>query len=133
MNSQNPVTASIRISATPAAVFPYFTEAPLLRKWLGAWVQVNPEPNGEFAVDIGEQPIRGEYRVVEPPHRVVFSWGLPGNETLPPGASTVEVLLTAEGTDTIVELIHRDLPEVMRPDHLSGWTALLDGLSTIAG
>lgn len=132
MNQPDPVTASVRIAAAPSDVFPYFTEASLLVKWMGAWVDVTPESGGSFAVNIGDQPIRGTYIAVEPPHRVVFTWGLPGKDALPPGASTVEILLTADGDDTVVDLIHRDLPADLRPDHLSGWTSLLDTLRVTA-
>ena len=127
MNQPDPVTASVRIAAAPDEVFPYFTEASLLIKWMGSEAEVSPEPGGIFAINVGA-PMRGEYVAVEPPHRVVFTWGLPGNDALPPGASTVEILLTADGDDTVVELIHRDLPADLRPDHLAGWTSLLDKL-----
>jgi len=132
MNQSEPVTASVRIAAAPTDVFPYLTEASLLIRWMGAWVDVNPEPGGTFAVNIGDQPIRGTYVAVEPPHRVVFTWGLPGNDALPPGASTVEILLTADGEGTVVDLIHRGLPADLRPDHLAGWTSLLDTLRVTA-
>jgi uncharacterized protein YndB with AHSA1/START domain len=132
MNQPESVTASIRIDAAPADVFPYLTEASQLVRWMAAWVDVDPTPGGSFAVNIGEQPVRGTYIVVEPPHRVVFTWGLPGNEALPPGASTVEIVLTADGDETVVDLTHRDLPEDLRSDHLAGWTSLLDNLRATA-
>ena len=127
-----PVTASIRIKATPAEVFPYLTEASQLVRWMAAWADVDPTPGGTFAVNIGDQPIRGAYLEVEPPHRVVFTWGLPDNEALPPGASTVEIVLTADGDETVVDLAHKDLPEALKADHLNGWTSLLDNLRTTA-
>ena len=132
MNQPDPVTASVRIAASLTDVFPYLTEASLLIKWMGAWVDVNPEPGGDFAVNIGDQPIRGTFVAVEPPHRVVFTWGLPGSDALPPGASTVEILLTADGDDTVVDLIHRDLPADLQADHLAGWSSLLDTLRVTA-
>jgi uncharacterized protein YndB with AHSA1/START domain len=130
MTSQpEPVTASVRIAAPPAVVFPYLTDASLLVRWMGACVEVNPEPGGAFAVDIGDQPIRGNYVAVEPPHRIVFTWGLPGSDVLPPGGSTVEIVLAADGDETVVNLTHRDLPAQLQPDHVSGWTTLLNSLA----
>lgn len=128
MNQSDQVAASVRIAAAPTDVFSYLTDASLLTRWMGAWADVSPEPGGIFAVDIGDQAIRGTYLAVEPPHRVVFTWGLPGNQALPPGASTVEIRLTADGEGTIVDLIHSDLPADLRPDHLRGWASLLDNL-----
>jgi uncharacterized protein YndB with AHSA1/START domain len=127
MNQPATVTASVRISATPAEVFPYFTDASLLARWMGSEVEVRPEPGGVFAINVGAA-IQGTYVTVEPPRRVVFTWGLPGNDALPPGASTVEILLTADGAETVVDLIHHDLPADLRADHLAGWTSLLDRL-----
>ena len=68
---------------------------------------------------------RGSYVVVEPPNRVVFTWGIPEDATMPPGSSTVEVELVADGADTIVNLTHRDLPEDREPTHLEGWDRCL--------
>lgn len=51
---------------------------------------------------MGEVAATGAYISVEPPHRVVFSWGIPGSDALPPGNSTIEVVLTPDGDDTMV-------------------------------
>lgn len=72
--------------------------------------------------------MRGEYVEIEPPQRVVFTWGVAGQDSLPPGSTTVEIVLTADGPDTIVELFHHDLPAGEFDSHLAGWTAKLDRL-----
>lgn len=61
-----------------------------------------------------EQPVRGPCEVVDPPRRLVFTWGFVGSPELPPGASSVEVTLTKQASGTRVELIHRGLPEPER-------------------
>ena len=40
---------------------------------------------------------------------------------MPAGSTTVEVVLTADGDETVVTLTHRDLPEEERPPHQEGW------------
>ena len=70
----------IRIEAAPAEVFPYLTEADLMIRWMGDWADLDPVSGGRFVVDINGVPIRGRYVAVEPPRRVVFSWGAAGNE-----------------------------------------------------
>jgi len=119
------------IEASPHEVFPYLVQPDLLVRWLGSWVEVDPQPGGVFAVDMGETSVRGSYLEVEPSHRVVFTWGIPGNEQLPAGSSTVEIVLRPEGDTTIVELTHRDLPADRHDDHRKGWTNLLGILSSI--
>ena len=59
---------------------------------------------------------------------MVFTWGIPEDATLPPGSSTVEVVLVADGTDTIVNLTHRDLPPDREPSHREGWERCLGTL-----
>ena len=70
---------------------------------------------------------------VEPPNRVVFTWGIPQDDTLPPGSSTVEVLLVADGRDTIVNLTHRDLPPDREASHREGWEGCLGVLAAAVG
>ena len=65
---------------------------------------------------------------MEPPSRVVFTWGIPGDAAMPPGSSTVEVVLLADGDDTIVHLSHRDLPSDREPSHREGWDGCLEAL-----
>ena len=73
-------------------------------------------------------PVRGAYVEVDPPRRVVFTWGVAGRDTLPPGSTTVEVVLTADGSDTVVELFHHDLPDDAFDSHRGGWVSKLDDL-----
>ena len=63
----------------------------------------------------------------------MFSWGIPGNDELPPGGSTVEVVLTPDGDDTMVVLTHRGLPSSRIGDHRAGWEQQLGRLPAAAG
>ena len=128
MTASELLTATVRIAAPPADVFPYLTDPALMIQWIGQWADLHPEPGGVFALDIGKTPVRGEYVEVDPPRRVVFTWGVPGRDSLPPGSSTVEVVLTEDGSGTVVELFHRDLPAAEVDGHLEGWTSMLDRL-----
>jgi len=119
------------IEASPQEVFPYLVQPDLLVRWIGTWVDVDPQPGGVFAVDMGQTQVRGSYVEVDPPDRVVFTWGIPGNEQMPAGSSTVEIVLRADGDTTVVELTHRDLPVDRHADHRQGWTNLLGLLASI--
>ncbi len=70
---------------------------------------------------------------LEPPNRLLISWGYAESDQLKPGASTVEVRLIAELGGTRVELEHRDLPDDERHGHAVGWTHYLAGLQVAAG
>ena len=119
------ISASVRIAAPPEVVFPYFTDPQLMVTWIGERADLDARPGGTFAVDVGGNAARGSYVTVEPPHRVVFTWGVPQDATLPPGSSTVEVVFVADGGDTIVNLVHRDLPSDREPSHQEGWERCL--------
>lgn len=83
------VVATEHIKAPPEIVFGYFTDPALIVAWIGVRAELDPQPGGVFRLDMGEVVARGSYLAVEPPHRVVFSWGIPGDDALPPGGSTV--------------------------------------------
>jgi uncharacterized protein YndB with AHSA1/START domain len=116
---------SLRIEAPPEDVFPYLTDAALMVRWMGEWAELAARPGGAFSVDINGVPIRGEFVVVEPPKRLVFTWGIAGNDVLPPGSTTVEITLRPDGDATVLELSHRDLPADELPKHDEGWAHFL--------
>jgi uncharacterized protein YndB with AHSA1/START domain len=123
------ISATERIAAPPEVVFPYFTDPRLIVTWIGERAELDARPGGAFSVDFGSVEARGTYVEVDPPRRVVFTWGIPGDDTLPPGTSTVEVVLVAEDGDTIVNLTHRDVPPDREPSHREGWERCLGALA----
>jgi uncharacterized protein YndB with AHSA1/START domain len=127
-----PFRTSIEVAAPPHKVFPYFTDPEAIVRWMGDHAVLDPVPGGEFTVDINGVPVRGRYLEVDPPHRLVVSWGHAGSAVLPPGASIVEVTLAAVPGGTRVSLEHRDLPTDQAPAHAVGWRHFLDRL-TLAG
>jgi uncharacterized protein YndB with AHSA1/START domain len=70
--------ASIETEATPEFVFLFLTTNDGMTAWMGQWAGLDPEPGGQFAVDIFGSPVGGEFLEVDPPHCVVVSWGLRG-------------------------------------------------------
>jgi uncharacterized protein YndB with AHSA1/START domain len=127
------IVATEHIKAPPEVVFPYFTDPALIVTWIGDRAELDPQPGGVFSLDMGQALARGAYITVDPPYRVVFSWGIPGSDTLPPGSSTVEVGLTPDGDDTMVVLTHRGLPPTHIGDHRAGWEHQLGRLPAAAG
>ncbi|MBO4252403.1 SRPBCC family protein [Streptomyces griseorubiginosus] len=127
------IVATEHIKAPPEVVFPYFTDPALIVEWIGDRAELDPQPGGVFLLDMGEVVARGAYVTVEPPYRLVFSWGIPGSDALPPGRSTVEVVLTPDGDDTMVVLTHTDLPPTHIGNHRAGWEHRLGLLRREAG
>jgi len=126
------VTASVHIDAPPERVYEYFTRPQALISWMGDYALLEPQPGGRFHLDIRGVPVRGRFLDLDPPRRLVISWGYAGSDRLPPGASTVEIRFTADRGGTRVDLEHRGLPPAERPRHDSGWTHYLARLRAAA-
>jgi uncharacterized protein YndB with AHSA1/START domain len=126
------VTACVHIDAPVERVYEYFTRPEAIVSWMGEYALLEAEPGGRFALDIKGAPVRGRFLELDPPRRLLISWGYAGSDHLPPGASTVEVRLIADRGGTRVELQHRDLPLGERPGHASGWTHYLARLEVAA-
>jgi uncharacterized protein YndB with AHSA1/START domain len=124
-----PVTACVHIDAPPERVYEYFTRPEAIVSWMGEYALLEPEPGGRFVLDIQGAPVRGRFLELDPPYRLLISWGYAGSDHLPPGASVVEIRLTADRGGTYVELHHRDLPAGERPGHATGWIHYLARLS----
>ncbi len=125
-------TTSIEIEAAPQEVFDYLVTPGGMTAWMGQRAVLEPHPGGVFEVDIAGSPIRGEYLVVAPPHRVVVSWGVAGSADLPPGGSTVSFTLSATASGTRVEVVHSGLPDPLLAGHADGWAHFLPRLGVVA-
>jgi uncharacterized protein YndB with AHSA1/START domain len=118
------VEVRVRIAASPETIFDFFTDPDRMIQWMGRSAELDARPGGAFRCDInGRSVASGEYLEVEPPHRVVFSWGWEGEDAMvAPGASRVEIRLTEDGGETDVLLIHSELPGGESAErHRHGW------------
>ncbi|ODU02289.1 MAG: hypothetical protein ABS81_18035 [Pseudonocardia sp. SCN 72-86] len=137
-----PVVREIEIDAMPETVFAFFVEPAKLTRWLadeavldprtgGLCVQVHP---GEERGSGGPFHMSGRFVEVDPPRRVVFTWGFTEPEVgVPPDSSTVEVTLRPNGSGTTVRLVHRGLPPSEAGNHEQGWAAMLGRLAAAIG
>jgi uncharacterized protein YndB with AHSA1/START domain len=124
------VHAEIAIDAPIAAVYAMFTDPSRLVRWIGIRAMLEPKPGGQFRFELmpGEF-CSGRYLELEPPNRVVFTWGWEsGALPVEPGSSTVSVELTESGGVTHVRLTHSGLSDAMRDHHAGGWANFLPRL-----
>ncbi len=122
----------MHIEAPPELVFAYLTTPERMVAWMGERADLEPVPGGRFQVDIRGNPFRGQYLEVDPPHRLVVSWGLAGSDEFPPGSSQVEFVLAPTNSGTELKLVHRNLPESHAQTHGLGWTHYLARLEQAA-
>ena len=126
------------IQATPQRVFDAWTRPEQLRRWWGprpvtcSEAEVDLRVGGAYRIgnllpDGRVLWICGEFEVVEPPHRLVYSWRLGEVD-----ASRVTVRFVPRDGGTEVIVVHeRVADEETRADHEKGWIGCLDGLSAM--
>lgn len=115
MTDPDVLEVSVHIAAPPETVFPYFTGSDRYVQWMGTKAFLDPVPGGAFRVGMRDGvEAAGEFVEVDPPRRLVFTWGWTVNEAVPPGSTRVVVTLE----------------DVERHSHGSGWELYLDRLRT---
>lgn len=136
VEERNIVEREVRIAAGPATVFEFFTDPDKMIQWKGRKAELDPRPGGIYRVDINDRAVaRGEYVEVDPPRRVVFTWGWESEgegHAVPPGSSRVEISLEPDGEGTLVRLRHLDLPDEALEIHGQGWDLFLGRLAKAA-
>lgn len=129
------IERSVRIAAPPEVVFDFLTDRKLLPRWMGFAAEVDPRPGGVYRCSVVRRDlfVEGEFVEVDPPRRVVFTWGWDGSDDLvPPGSTTVEFTLTDEAGETLLTLRHSGLPEGHDAFHGVGWDVFLPRLGEAA-
>jgi uncharacterized protein YndB with AHSA1/START domain len=134
--AEGTVELARRIRADPSTVFTYFTDPERYRLWQGEEAELDPRPGGAFRVRMtghSRQIVEGRYVEVDPPRRIVFTWGYRGNEGLPAGESRVEVVLRPDAEGTRLTVRHSGLPsDFACRFHHWGWDLTLDRLIAVA-
>ena len=131
-----------RLAFPPARVFAAFADASLVSQWLTPSpdvvlrvVQFDFRVGGtyRFAYRVpggATMFVNGEYRTIEPPSTVVFSWNIEPPDEHAGVRSEVTVTLTPHGTGTDLLIRHAQLtaPGAGRR-HEAGWSGAVDQLA----
>lgn len=112
----------LTIRAPRELVFAYFTDSERWASWWGAGSSIEARPGGVVricypnGVEAG-----GEVILIEPDHRLVFSFGYASGVPLPVGASRVELSLEDAPQGTRLLLRHFFEDGAARDQHVPGW------------
>ncbi|HUO47152.1 MAG TPA: SRPBCC domain-containing protein, partial [Acidimicrobiia bacterium] len=64
------------VAAPPDEVYPYLADSDQWAKWQGVGASHDPRPGGLFRLQMANgMTARGQFVDLDPPHRVVFTWG----------------------------------------------------------
>ena len=117
--------------APPERVFAAWTETQHLSRWFGPEnvvtdiVENTPAAGGSYRFVMREKGcvvhgLSGEYRVVEPPTKLVMTWKWDTADA----ATLVTVDFVPRGEGTLVKLKHEGFPSrEVRDNHDHGWTS----------
>jgi uncharacterized protein YndB with AHSA1/START domain len=137
--TETTVERQISKAARPETVWEFLVDPEKATRWMGMSASFDARPGGEYRVDvIPGHTASGEFVELDPPHRLVFTWGwepgADGPNPVAPGSSTVEIELVPEGDGTTLRFTHRGLPSVeSTQSHAHGWNHYLERLVTAAG
>lgn len=133
MTTETEISLERRVRAPASTVFKYLTDGKKWALWQGVETSIDARPGGIFRMNMANGMVaRGQFLIIEPDRRVVFTWGWIDQPGVPPGSSTVEIDLVEDGTSTIVKLRHTGLPPGEIPFHQMGWAHYLPRLESAA-
>lgn len=124
------------IRAPRQRVFDAWTKKEELIRWHApgpmtvSLAEIDLRPGGAYRIHMRnpegqEHRVSGVYREVDPPKRVVYSWGWDGDHPVKDSTVTVEFIERGDATEVV--LTHAGIahaPE--REGHEKGWTAILE-------
>jgi len=128
------VTRELVIDASPETVWEFLVDPEKIVRWKGIVAALDPRAGGAYRCEVIPGHIAtGEVLEIDPPRRLVHTWGWEGQDDVPPGASTVEYELVPEGAGTRLRFTHRGLPTREAADsHTTGWDHYLPRLAVAA-
>jgi len=135
MSTSPPRAHVTRVVQAPAAdIFDAWTDPMVMAQWMTpsgtATAEVDLRVGGRFRLVMADEHLRiehtGEYRVIQPPELLVFTWR---SEFTGMRDTLVMVRLTARGADeTEIEVTHELATDHEATSHAGGWGQLLSRL-----
>jgi uncharacterized protein YndB with AHSA1/START domain len=113
---------TVWIQARRETVFAFFTDSARWAAWWGAGSAIDARVGGAMVIRYPNGvEVAGEVQAVEPPGRMVFTYGYRSGQPIGVGESLVTLELTEEAGGTRVHLRHEFAEASVRDAHVQGW------------
>jgi len=128
------VERELEIAASPETVWELLTDPDAATRWMGEAAAFDLRPGGAYRVDVlPGNTASGAFVEIDPPRRLVYTWGWERGSPVPPGSTTVEFELEPTVAGTLLRFRHRDLPsDDAAASHAHGWDHYLERLASVA-
>lgn len=129
------VARELVIDASPETVWEFLVDPEKIVRWKGTAASFDPRAGGTHRTEVIPKHVAvGEVIEIDPPRRLVLSWGWEAGETaVPPGSTTIEYELVPEGAGTRLKFTHSELPSQEAADsHATGWDHYHERLAVAA-
>jgi uncharacterized protein YndB with AHSA1/START domain len=113
---------TILICAKRTTVFRFFTDSKRFADWWGEGSTIEGRVGGAVQIRF-PNGLRagGEILEIEPPEKIVFTYGYESGKPIPPGSSRVTIRLIEQERGTLLTLHHELSNEAARDEHVQGW------------
>jgi uncharacterized protein YndB with AHSA1/START domain len=129
------VVREVTIAASPETIWQILIDPAEAVRWMGVAASLDPRVGGEYRVEVlpGDVAV-GEFVELDPPRRLVHTWGWERpSGSVPPGSTTVAFDLIPGDEGTLVRVTHSGLPRPAAADrHARGWDHYLPRLAAVA-
>lgn len=129
------VIQQLVVRASVERVFELFTDPVQFGRWMAEDAILDAAAGGVVRwTHPNGDTVSGRYVEVDPPRRIVFTYGWERADVgIPPGSTTVEIdLIARPDGSTLLKLVHRGLEDGAADAHHGGWSHYLDRLRRTA-
>lgn len=123
----------ILICAKRSTVFRYFTDSKRFADWWGEGSSIEGRAGGAMKIRFPNGILAsGKILEIEPPQRIVFSYGFDSGQPIPPEGSRVTITLEELSEGTQVTLYHELSDAKVRDEFIQGWRYQLSLFANVA-
>ena len=131
--------------ASPEVVYNAWVDPEILTKWWGPEgmttpeIELNTHEGGSWTTTLesaegNRVTTSGEYKVLEPPSRLVFTWAWAQEDGSRGAETEVEITLNKSGAGTHMTLIQGTFADMAaRDNHNMGWSSSFNDLDRVFG